>query len=160
FSGSVEGTFLQVNVLGDVAQSGDIQTGAVEPLLPGANGFSVGGNFAGRLNAAVIFVPNSTGAPAVLVGGDVTATAHLTIAAQVGVGATILNGSMLGRLTIEGELTADLIINGRANQIIITGPVGDSSLAAPVQIEIGGALIGTLTTGSLFKQTGPKRGVF
>jgi len=144
---------------GNVEQSASItarQIGRGFPMDPGLN-FSVGGNFAGRLEVLDFTASSDPDAGALtLVSGTVTSTGLFRISRFTDIGANEsyrFGGDFLGRLVVGGDLDADIAFAGNVNEIVIGG-------AVQADVTIAGALTHFSTGGSTFVQTGPASGTF
>ncbi len=160
FAGSVTSApYLVFLVDGNVEQSASItarRIGRGSPMEPGLN-FSVGGTFAGRLEAIDF---NASSDPAAgeltLVGGNVTSTGLFRISRftnGVANESYRFGGNFLGRLVVGGDLNTDIDFAGSVNEIVIGG-------AVQADVTIAGALTHFSTGGSTFVQTGPTGGNF
>ena len=115
-------------------------------------GFSVGGSFAGILNATDFDASSSavTGENHLLVGGKVTQSARFNIGDIASTSAADIysfGDAFLGQLNIGGNLDVDLAFAGSVNRLTIGGAVLDT-------ISVGGRL-NFLSSGSLFTPTTP-----
>jgi len=146
-------------VRGNVEQSASItarRIGRGSPMEPGLN-FSVGGTFAGRLEAIDFNASSDPDAGELtLVGGNVTSTGLFRISRftnGVANESYRFGGNFLGRLVVGGDLNTDIDFAGSVNEIVIGG-------AVQADVTIAGALTHFSTGSSAFVQTGPASGNF
>lgn len=139
-------------VLGNVTKEARL---ALRRAGPWADGFSVGGTFAGRLDLEKML---GSGEPGVrtLVTGNVLSSAQISILRleDFAVDESIAFGSnMLGLLSVGQSLPIDLAIAGNANSITIGGVVDGN-------VTVGGALTSFVSGGSFFLYDSPTSGQF
>ena len=144
---------LDLQVGGNVGKNARILVNEIVDLGDaGTVGFSVGGSFAGVLNA-LDFDANSSAAAGenhTLVGGPVTATGRFNIGDIASTSATdtyTFGGAFLGQLNIGGNLDVDLSFAANVKRVIIGGAVLDT-------ISVGGRLT-YLASAGLFVPTTP-----
>jgi hypothetical protein len=155
FDGALVAGTLDFNVVAGVGKLARIQATAVGDQNANDVAFSVGGDFAGRLDVSGNF-DSGIGASVTLIGGDVVKGAVLNFGGLFGGAGSadqfVFGGAMLGSLSINSDLETDLSFAGDVNRIVIRGVVRDTILIA------GKAAF--ISTGSLFGETDANDGNF
>jgi hypothetical protein len=153
--GSVTAEALDLTVTQSVGRLARIQTETIADQNADNSAFSIGADFAGRLDVAGNF-DTGIGGNATLIGGSVLSGAALNFGGPFGgVGSAdqfIFGGAMLGTLSINSDLETDLSFAGNVNKLVITGVIRDT-----IDI-IGKATF--ISTGSLFTAADDNDGSF
>ena len=177
FTGVLSGSSVSVNIGGSVLGASTIAShqdlsvevgGSVAPTAKfvagdDLQGFHVGGAFNGRLTVANDVLVGTAGSGSTLVTGAVGSAAIINIGGDFGPGEAdsyAFGGAFLGRLTVGGQLLADLSIGGAARSLHFGGGVGPTTAGDLLaDITIAGNLT-ALTSGSAFTLLTPNTGTF
>jgi len=151
--GSINADSLDLALSGAVGSDASIQAIDIADADADNDGFVVGGDFSGRMDAGNF--ETGIGASATLVAGTLSSGAKFNVAGTFGgAGAAefVFIGPIDGELSIGGDLDADLLVQGQLEQATIGGSV-NSSITVLGNVDF-------LSTGSLFDATSTTTGDF
>jgi hypothetical protein len=140
FDGTLNANLLDFATTGTVGAIARIQADTVTDINADNIGFSVGGDFAGRLAVAGSFT-TGTGASATVVTGTVQPTAAWAIAGSIFQGATkyVFGKGFLGVLQVGGDINPDIDFGGNVNTIFVGEQInGDLTVLGKVASIVSG----------------------